>query len=279
MNVTVTTLCENTAGEPGFMAEWGLSILVQAGGVTVLFDTGLTSAAVRNADKLGVDLRTVDTIVLSHAHADHTGGLREVLRRTGEVEVVAHPGIWDLKCKRRSAEEKAEYNGTPFAREELEKAAKFTLTKEPLYLSENLLTTGEVQVTTDFETIEPYFYLKQGGDLQPDPFADDLAFILKTEKGLVVILGCAHRGMINTLRHARILTGDERVYAVIGGTHLYPKTDEQIGKTIESLKEIDVQRIGVSHCTGFHASMRLAQAFGDAFFHNNAGTIFTLDSI
>jgi 7,8-dihydropterin-6-yl-methyl-4-(beta-D-ribofuranosyl)aminobenzene 5'-phosphate synthase len=261
------------------MAEWGLSILVQAGGATVLFDTGLNSAVVRNADKLGVDLRAVDTIVLSHAHADHTGGLREVLKRTGEVEVVAHPGIWDLKCKRRSAEERAEYNGIPFAREELEKVAKFRLTREPVYISENILTTGEVPVTTDFETIEPYFFLKQMNTLQHDPFADDLALILKTEKGLVVILGCAHRGMINTIRHARTLTGDERVYAVIGGTHLYPKTDEQIGKTIESLKEIGVQRIGVSHCTGFHASMRLAQAFGDAFFQNNAGTQYTPDSI
>jgi 7,8-dihydropterin-6-yl-methyl-4-(beta-D-ribofuranosyl)aminobenzene 5'-phosphate synthase len=278
MNVTLTTLCENTAGEPGFMAEWGLSILVQAGGVNVLFDTGRDFAAVQNADKLGVNLRAVDKIVLSHAHADHTGGLREVLRRTGEVDVVAHPGIWDLKYKRRSAEEKAEYNGIPFAREELEKFARFNLTKEPIYISENILTTGEVPVTTDFETIEPHFYLKQMGTFQHDPFADDLALILKTEKGLVVILGCAHRGMINTLRHARILTGDERVYAVIGGTHLYPKTDEQIGKTIESLKEIGVKRIGVSHCTGFHASMRLAQAFGDAFFQNNAGTTYTLDS-
>jgi len=83
--------------------------------------------------------------------------------------------------------------------------------------------------------------------------------------------------MINTLRHARNLTGDERVYAVIGGTHLYPKTDEQIEKTIESLKEIDVQRIGVSHCTGLHAAMRLAQAFGYRFFFNNAGTITKID--
>jgi len=277
MQIKLTTLCENTAAEVGFLAEWGWSILVQVSDKTVLFDTGTSSVAVRNADKLGIDLQSIDKIVLSHAHRDHTGGLREVLRRTGEVDVIAHPGIWDLKYKRRSAEEKAVYNGIPFAREELEKYALFNLTKEPVYISESILTTGEIPITTDFETIEPHFYLKQKGTFQHDPFADDLALIVKTAKGLVVILGCAHRGMINTLRHARNLAGDERVYAVIGGTHLYPKNDDQIGKTIESLKEIDVQRIGVSHCTGFHAAMRLAQAFGDRFFFNNAGTITKID--
>jgi len=277
MQIKLTTLCENTAAEVGFLAEWGWSILVQVSDKTVLFDTGTSSVAVRNADKLGIDLQSIDKIVLSHAHRDHTGGLREVLRRTGEVDVIAHPGIWDLKYKRRSAEEKAVYNGIPFAREELEKYALFNLTKEPVYISESILTTGEIPITTDFETIEPHFYLKQKGTFQHDPFADDLALIVKTAKGLVVILGCAHRGMINTLRHARNLAGDERVYAVIGGTHLYPKNDDQIGKTIESLKEIDVQRIGVSHCTGFHAAMRLAQAFGDRFFFNTAGTITKID--
>jgi len=277
MEIKLTTLCENTAAEVGFLAEWGWSILVQVSDKIVLFDTGTSIVAVRNADKLGIDLHSIDKIVLSHAHRDHTGGLREVLRRTGEMDVVAHPGIWDLKYKRRSAEEKAEYNGIPFAREELEKFASFKLTKEPVHISENILTTGEIPITTDFETIEPHFYLKQMGTLQHDPFADDLALIVKTVKGLVVILGCAHRGMINTLRHARNLTGDERVYAVIGGTHLYPKNDDQIGKTIESLKEIDIQKIGVSHCTGLHAAMRLAQAFGDRFFFNNAGTITKID--
>ena len=277
MQIKLTTLCENTAAEPGFLAEWGWSILVQVNDENVLLDTGMSGAAIHNADKLGIDLHSIDTIVLSHAHKDHTGGLREVLRRTGTVDIIAHPGIWDLKYKRRFSNEKPEYNGIPFAREELEKFASFNLTKEPVYISENILTTGEILVTTDFETIEPHFYLKQMGTFQHDRFTDDLALIVQTEKGLVIILGCAHRGMINTLRHARSITGDERVYAVIGGTHLFPKNDDQIGKTIESLKEIDVQRIGVSHCTGLHAVMRLAQAFGDRFFVNNAGTITEID--
>ena len=102
MEIQLTTLCENTAAKSGFMAEWGWSILVQVSDKTVLFDTGMSSVAVRNADKLGIDLHSIDKIVLSHAHRDHTGGLREVLRRTEEMDVVAHPGIWEKKfCRRK----------------------------------------------------------------------------------------------------------------------------------------------------------------------------------
>jgi 7,8-dihydropterin-6-yl-methyl-4-(beta-D-ribofuranosyl)aminobenzene 5'-phosphate synthase len=92
----------------------------------------------------------------------------------------------------------------------------------------------------------------------------------------VVILGCAHRGMVNTLRHAQKLTGQDKVYAVIGGTHLLRTTDERVARTIAELKEMGLQKIGVSHCTGFYASARLAEAFGNGFFLNNAGSQMTL---
>jgi len=112
--------------------------------------------------------------------------------------------------------------------------------------------------------------------LHPDPLADDLALIIDTDFGLVVILGCAHRGIINTLRHTQNLTGKELVYAAIGGTHLFRASEERLEKTIADLKEIGIQRLGVSHCTGFRASARLAQEFEDIFFMNNAGTSITL---
>ena len=278
MNVTLTTLCENTAGKPGFMAEWGLSILVQTDSVNVLFDTGGNFAAVRNADKLGVDLRAVDVIVLSHAHADHTGGLREVLRRTGPKEIIAHPAVWELKYTQRAYEKREAFIGIPFTRAELELfGASFTLCKKPVHITDSIVTTGEIAQTTDFEGIEPIFYIKENGSLRNDTIPDDLALIVRTQKGLVIVLGCAHRGMINTIRHAQMITGEQRVHTVVGGTHLFPKTDEQVEKAIFALQEIGVQKIGVSHCTGFHASMRLAQAFGDTFFMNNAGTVYTLD--
>ena len=236
MKLRMTTLCENTASGPGIVAEWGWSIFIEAGDINVLFDTGAGIASVRNADKLGIDLKAIDKIILSHAHSDHTGGLREVLTRTGVREVIAHPAIWISKYSKQNVDKKAVYRGIPFAREELEKFAEFNLSKKPVQISENILTTGEILKITDYETIESHFYIRQEGSLHPDTFPDDLALIFKSSKGLVIVLGCAHRGIINTIQHAQKITGIDIVHMVIGGTHLSLKTDDQLEKSIPALK-------------------------------------------
>ncbi|MBW1711532.1 MAG: MBL fold metallo-hydrolase, partial [Deltaproteobacteria bacterium] len=203
MTMRITTLAENTAGgDPEninwfFLAEYALSILVEVEGSTILFDTGLSTSAVHNARLLGIDLSSVDKIVLSHGHEDHTGGLREVLRLTGPVEVIAHPDIWQLKYARIG--DKQRYVGIPFRRQELESwGASFNLSREPVWITDNIVTSGEVPMSTDYEIIDPALFVKEGGRLHPDPVADDLALIVKTGQGLVVILGCAHRGVVNT---------------------------------------------------------------------------------
>ncbi len=277
MTVTLTTLSENTAGRPDFMAEWGQSILVQTDGCTVLFDVGGSNVVLANADRLGIDLTKIDAIVLSHGHHDHTGGLCDVLKRLGRKRVIAHPDIWDIKYAKRPLEDKEAFIGIPFAREELEHlGASFELTPEPVSLSDRVMTTGEVEMTTDFEIIERNLFLKERGKFVQDPLADDLALIVRMDEGLLVVLGCAHRGTINTIRHAQKLTGEKRVYAVVGGTHLAPASEERIERTIQELKDIGVQKIGISHCNGFYASARVARAFGDKFFLNNAGTQITI---
>lgn len=275
MEVRITTLSENTANY-GYLAEWGLSILVEVDGARILMDTGLSFSAVYNAQLIGIDLSAIDLIVLSHGHADHTGGLREVLKIKGEVEVIAHPDIWAAKHVQRN-KEGVQYNGIPFLREELEShGARFNLVREPIHITENVMTTGEIPMFSGYEEIENNLFVKEAGTLHPDPLADDLALIIDTDFGLVVILGCAHRGVVNTLRYAQNLTGKELVYAAIGGTHLFRASEERLEKTIVDLKEIGIQRLGVSHCTGFRASARLAQEFEDIFFMNNAGTCVTL---
>jgi 7,8-dihydropterin-6-yl-methyl-4-(beta-D-ribofuranosyl)aminobenzene 5'-phosphate synthase len=276
MEIQITTLSENTANY-GFLAEWGLSILVEVDGLRILMDTGLSFSAVYNAQLMGIDLCTVDRIVLSHGHADHTGGLREVLKIKGKVEIIAHPDVWASKYTRRNEQTEEQYIGIPFSREELEsRGARFTLTKEPVRISENVMTTGEIPMLSGYEEIENNLFVKEDGALQQDPLADDLALVINTEFGLVVILGCAHRGIVNTLRHAQSITGKEPVYAAIGGTHLLRASGERIEKTIADLKEMGIQKLGVSHCTGFHASAQLARNFEKVFFLNNAGTRLTL---
>lgn len=275
MEIKVATLSENTASA-GLVPEWGLSMLLEVDGLRVLFDTGASVATVHNAEIMGVDLSGVDRIVLSHGHYDHTGGLRDVLKKTGPTEVIAHPDIWQPKYGSLPGEP-GHSIGIPFTREELEAlGASFMLSREPVKLSAHLMTTGEIPMLTDYEAIDANLYVGEGGEKEPDSLADDLSLIIDAEFGLVVILGCAHRGVINILRHAQKLTGKQPVYAVIGGTHLFNASEERLAKTAAALKEMRVQRLGVSHCTGATAQTYLAGEFGDAFFLNNAGTRFTL---
>ncbi len=276
MEIKITTLNENSA-TMGHLAEWGLSMLIEADDTKILFDTGAGLAAIHNAQIMDIDFASVDKIVISHGHHDHTGGLEEVLiRMDKEVEVVAHPDIWAAKySKYRDRPE--HYIGLPFRRELLENfGAKFNLTSKPVRISEHISTIGEVPMITSYEKIENSFFIKDGGKLKPDTLADDLGMVIDTDFGLVVILGCAHRGMVNTLKQAKKITGKENIYAAIGGTHLINSEMERWVRTAADLKEMGVQYLGVSHCTGFEASAYLAQEFGDRFFLNNSGSKWTL---
>jgi len=279
MELRITTLSENTtvARPRGLLGEWGLSVLVEVDNLKVLLDTGQSISAVHNADVLGTELPQIDKIVLSHGHYDHTGGLRQVLsRRKKEVEIIAHPDVWAAKYGHNPVEKSSIYIGIPFQREELESlGAVFKLTDEPVWLSDNVVTSGEIPMTTDYETIDPGLYVKEGDELRPDPLRDDQALFIKTPEGLVVILGCAHRGVINTLRHAQKLMEVKPIHTVVGGTHLFRATEVQLELTIAELKALGIQRLGGSHCTGMPAAARLAQEFGQNFFFNNTGTRIT----
>ncbi len=274
MSTVITTLTENTAGTGWLLAEWGLSILIKTEETSILLDSGPGISAAHNAETLGVDLGRVSHIVLSHGHMDHTGGLRDILHMMKkEVEIVAHPAVWDAKYAGRRGGKKR-YVGIPFQRNDMEDAgARFNLTTKPVKLAEGITSTGEIPVTNDFEPIEPdRFFVKEGNGFQPDTLPDDQAVIVQTPEGLVVALGCGHRGLINTLTHARQITGEKRIYMVLGGCHLVGASEERVHLTIAALKEMDVQRIGVSHCTSLPVAASMACELGERFFFNNAGT-------
>jgi 7,8-dihydropterin-6-yl-methyl-4-(beta-D-ribofuranosyl)aminobenzene 5'-phosphate synthase len=277
MKLNIVTLSENTASLGNFLAEWGLSILVETEDLSLLLDTGQSISASYNADLLGVDLSRVSRIVLSHGHYDHTGGLPHLLRKMRKrVAVIAHPDIWADKYSGREGEERR-YIGIPHQRHELESlGADFKLSTEPVRISDWVMTTGEIPMVTEFEAVEPYLLVREGAGFQPDKLLDDQALIITTKAGLVVILGCAHRGIINTLYHAQRLTGVKKVHAVLGGCHLMDASQERIRLTIAALKDMGVEKLGVSHCTGLPAVCLMTREFGSGFFFNNAGTVTNL---
>lgn len=279
MTVTVTTLMENTSGAPFIHGEWGQSLLIETEENTILFDTGSSDLVMENAARLGADLSKIDKIVLSHGHYDHTGGLQAVLLNLLEsgakpegIEIVAHPDIFQPKFIHVKDIITTDI-GIPFAREELEAlGARFNLTWDPVQLNSFTITTGEVPAGAAHEKIDANLHTKKGDHYVPDALADDLSIIIKTEKGLIVLLGCAHRGIINTLNHARKITGIDKIYAVMGGTHLIHAGQKQLDATVAALKEMNIEKLGVSHCTGLKPAAVLAHEFKESFFFNSAGT-------
>lgn len=274
MKVRITTLLENTiyAGTPGLKAEHGLSFLVERDdGVRVLFDTGQSGVCCDNAALLGLDLSDVPTVVLSHGHYDHAGGLaRMALDTASGFTVVAHPAAFDSKLIRRGA--KAEDIGCPTSRRELGDAGvRFRLETGPVEVAPGMTTTGEIPITTDFETISPVFLSRSGGDTVADPFADDAALVLETASGIVVVLGCAHRGVVNTLRHVAKMVGTGCIHAIMGGLHLADASETRLGETVRALAEFGLERIGAGHCTGERATDLLSQAFPAKVFPIGVG--------
>lgn len=273
--VKIAVLSENTVGTTlGLCGEWGLSMLVETAGKRVLFDTGEQGCLVANADALGVDLRTVDALVLSHGHYDHTGGMRAFLRRRGRLPVYAHPDLFASHCGSLPHEH---YIGVPFSAEELSSlGADFHFVRTAVEIVPGLWVSGEIPRKTVFEKGDPRLYLKKDGQKMPDPFADDMSLYCVTPQGLVIILGCAHAGLVNIVEHARAVTGMSRVYGIIGGTHLGPVSAEQQAATIAYLQQLDLQFLAANHCTGLPMAARLAGLFGSVFRFAPAGSAFAL---
>jgi 7,8-dihydropterin-6-yl-methyl-4-(beta-D-ribofuranosyl)aminobenzene 5'-phosphate synthase len=282
MGVRLVTLVDNAVrpGKLGLLAEHGLSVLVEAHGQRILLDAGQTDVAVHNARALDLNLGTVDAIVLSHGHQDHTGGLRAVLREVSrqgrEVPVYAHPDLWTARYSVREGE-RPRFAGLPYREEDLTAlGARFHYSTAPLELWPGVWTTGEVPRHNDFERLDPALKVRLSEGWGQDQVRDDQALVVTSARGLIVVLGCAHAGIVNTLNHIREFTGERRLYAVVGGTHLGLGLKEQLAPSVAALREMGITRLGVSHCTGPEAAAELAQAFGAAFFANNAGNVVEL---
>ncbi|MDD5015425.1 MAG: MBL fold metallo-hydrolase, partial [Atribacterota bacterium] len=266
MKGKATVLCENCVfSNTGAIAEHGWSVYIESDQGNFLFDTGQGKAIINNARHFKKDLSMIQGIVISHHHHDHTGGLLDVLEQTGKVNVYSHPELF--KNSYVIEEGKEENIGIPFRREILEsRGAQFKFNTDFREIVPNLMLSGEIPRLTEFEKGSKRFLLKTGEGHTQDLIFDDQTLIVNTEEGLIIILGCSHSGMINIINHIIDKTGQNHICTIIGGTHLGPASEETKEKTIQALKKFDIEKIGVSHCTGLKTSMRLFQEFGSRFF-------------
>jgi len=265
------------------IAEHGFSMLVRffTGGksCSILLDTGVSpDGIVENARRMGLDLSEIDYIVLSHGHYDHFGGLEAVVKviNKNDLPIIAHESMFK---PRGSANSKGEIRKTPeFPTKESLNPAKFTITKKPcLIANKKVCITGEIPRQTSFEKGSPQNRILFNNKWQPDPdILDERAMVLNLkEKGLIIISGCAHAGIINTIRYAQSITGIKNVYAVLGGLHLAGKEyEKRIDLTVNELNRINPQLIIPSHCTGWRAATSIAKKLPDAFIWNSVGNLY-----
>ena len=275
MTTRITILCENSVARPGgLIAEHGFAALIETPTSSVLFDTGQGFGLINNTQEIGRDLQKISSVVLSHGHADHSGGLPALLAQLQRpLTVVAHPDIFNERYWRSNFELRP--IGMKAQRAELEgQGASFSLGCDYQQLTENLYCSGEVPRRTGFEKGDPHLVVPDGhSGYALDPLRDDLSLALTTDKGLVILLGCAHAGVINIIDHFKEQSGDERICALIGGTHLGPASEEQFQATLVALKRYRIGKIGLSHCTGLNRGAQLYQEFSGRSFFAAAGTV------
>lgn len=272
----ITILSDNCVGRSvKNAAEHGFSAYIEVNGKAYLFDTGQSGIVVKNAKNLGINLKELDAIILSHGHYDHTGGLEHVLEITGPIDIYGHPKIFEKKWTIDKTEKRD--IGTPISLEKLEKmGVNLHLSAEPMKISDNVWTSGEIPRKSAELIRDPKLYVEQEGHLVPDMVLDDLALYIADKDGVSIIFGCNHAGLDNTLQHIDNQVKIDKIKLLIGGLHLFESDEEQILENLNVLNKFKIEKIAVSHCTGFEAAVILKNHFKNKFETAAVGSCFSI---
>jgi 7,8-dihydropterin-6-yl-methyl-4-(beta-D-ribofuranosyl)aminobenzene 5'-phosphate synthase len=288
-SVRVTTLADNVVYDGRLLGQFGFSACLEVRchdrkSHLMIFDTGRNrSALLYNIKALKLDLSPLECIILSHGHHDHTSATVEFIRKAKkEVKLIAHPNAFLPKFKIEKG--KRRYHGIPRGERKpdiLQAGGQIVETTRSSEVIPGVLTSGEIKRVTSFEKITWKNITVVNGKQMKDNVLDDQALFINVEgRGVLVLSGCAHAGIINTLQSALDVTETKKLYGFIGGTHLIRPKENRLGETVRKLKEFDLQLISPAHCTGHKSIVAISQAFPEAFVLNYAGrTIDTAKSL
>ncbi len=257
-DIRLTVLVDNAPGRADLKPEHGFSCLVEADGHRLLFDTGAKDALVHNSKCLGVSLSGLDALVFSHGHYDHTGGLAAAIGLLGKTRVVAHPNIFGSHRSRRTGSDRD--IGMPVTAGTALNQLSCELARTSVEVVDGIWTTGEIPRRT--ANVHPNGLCIDEAGLRPDPLPDDMALVLRHRAGLVVLLGCAHAGVVDTLAWTEQLFPNEPLLGLVGGMHLDGAAPETIQVVVGTLRSSPVLFVAPGHCTGAAAKQALLASFG-----------------
>lgn len=270
----MTVLVNNRLMKKGLLAEHGWSLLIEADGHLLLWDTGQGMVLEHNAAQLGIDLHRIEAVLLSHGHYDHTGGLQNVLAQAPQAKVYCHPHVFNRKFRRQAGGKGFRENGLAvYSRETLAEACGgLAVSAEPAEVIPGLWLSGEVPRDSGPEMIHN-FYSDEACTV-PDRLLDDQSLFAETSQGTVVLLACSHSGVANILAAAARVTGKEEIYAVIGGMHLVREPPGSAASLLDELLKRNVQVLGPAHCTGGRADAELQVNFPGKYLDILVGSRF-----